>query len=62
MNTKIYVLVSCWHFRVEKRPWILRAKQGGVHKEGSSNWEEDQTTFPRTLIYVSCGWHAFKLV
>jgi 16S rRNA G966 N2-methylase RsmD len=48
--------------KVEKRPWMLRAKQGAVHKESASNWEEEEHTWPDTLIYVSCGWQAFKLV
>ncbi|KAH8941042.1 hypothetical protein BDL97_14G017100 [Sphagnum fallax] len=47
--------------KVEKRPWMLRAKQGAVHKESASNWEEEEHTWPDTLIYVSCGWQAFKL-
>jgi hypothetical protein len=41
---------------------MLRAKQGAVHKESASNWEEEEHTWPDTLIYVSCGWQAFKLV
>ncbi|XP_024387469.1 uncharacterized protein [Physcomitrium patens] len=47
--------------KVEKRPWIVRAKQSGVHKEGTLDWEEDDGVWPGTLIYVSCGWQAFKL-
>lgn len=47
--------------KVEKRPWIVRAKQSGVRKEGVSEWEDDDGVWPGTLLYVSCGWQAFKL-
>lgn len=47
--------------RVEKRPWILRAQKGVVHNAGVGDGDE-QDTWPDTLIYVSCGWEAFKAV
>ncbi|KAG6548319.1 hypothetical protein Mapa_010185 [Marchantia paleacea] len=46
--------------RVEKRPWIVRAKQESVVKDSTSNWEEMDVVWPDTLIYVSCGWQSFK--
>ncbi|KAL3691988.1 hypothetical protein R1sor_005639 [Riccia sorocarpa] len=48
--------------KVEKRPWILRAKQDGVVKETATGvLEEDlDSVWPDTLIYVSCGWESFK--
>lgn len=44
--------------KVEKRPWILRAQQAGV--ESSRELGEADSTWPDTLIYISCGWEAFK--
>ncbi|BBN13449.1 hypothetical protein MPTK1_6g03570 [Marchantia polymorpha subsp. ruderalis] len=47
--------------RVEKRPWIVRAKQDSVVKDSASDWQEEvDVIWPDTLIYVSCGWESFK--
>ncbi|GAQ86573.1 S-adenosyl-L-methionine-dependent methyltransferases superfamily protein [Klebsormidium nitens] len=51
--------------REEKRPWILRGRKGTVLREGqpSEQLEEEESAdilWPDTLIYVSCGWQAFK--
>ncbi|KAG6541565.1 hypothetical protein Mapa_017087 [Marchantia paleacea] len=47
--------------RVEKRPWIVRAKQDSVVKDSSSDWQEVMdVVWPDTLVYVSCGWESFK--
>ncbi|KAF6150043.1 hypothetical protein GIB67_002825 [Kingdonia uniflora] len=43
----------------EKRPWILRARESSVQIESKTPWEKNQS-FPRTLIYISCGWESFK--
>ncbi|TXG54859.1 hypothetical protein EZV62_020115 [Acer yangbiense] len=43
----------------EKRPWILRAREASV-QIGSKTDSEDSRSFPRTLIYISCGWESFK--
>lgn len=50
-------------YRVEKRPWVVRANQGIVKESsGSSDDEVGGDSWPGTLIYVSCGWQAFKKV
>ncbi|XP_002961857.2 uncharacterized protein LOC9629655 [Selaginella moellendorffii] len=46
-------------YKVEKRPWMLRAKDGGVQREGETTWRDDDV-WPEQLIYVSCGWDSFK--
>ncbi|KAL2622078.1 hypothetical protein R1flu_002283 [Riccia fluitans] len=47
--------------KVEKRPWIVRAKQDSVVKENGLSLSEDlDSIWPDTLIYVSCGWESFK--
>lgn len=43
----------------EKRPWILRAREASV-QIGSKTESKDNQSFPRTLIYISCGWESFK--
>ncbi|KAF6139003.1 hypothetical protein GIB67_010729 [Kingdonia uniflora] len=43
----------------EKRPWILRARESSVQIESKTPWEKNQS-FPRTFIYISCGWESFK--
>lgn len=44
--------------KIEKRPWILRARQSAI--QSGSDLIEDESTWPDTLIYVSCGWESFK--
>lgn len=44
--------------KIEKRPWILRAQQAGV--EAARELTDNESTWPDTLVYVSCGWEAFK--
>ncbi|KAF6169408.1 hypothetical protein GIB67_010633 [Kingdonia uniflora] len=43
----------------EKRPWILCARESSVQIESKTPWEKNQS-FPRTLIYISCGWESFN--
>jgi hypothetical protein len=45
----------------EKRPWILRAREAAAHVDNAST-EESSETWPKTLIYISCGWESFKKV
>lgn len=45
--------------KVEKRPWILRAKVDSVIFE-SKVPSEESFALPETLIYISCGWESFK--
>ncbi|XP_071725256.1 uncharacterized protein [Rutidosis leptorrhynchoides] len=45
----------------EKRPWILRAKEGSVQiKSKTPSDSVDSQSLPQTLIYISCGWERFK--
>ncbi|MCO5558672.1 hypothetical protein L7F22_012258 [Adiantum nelumboides] len=44
--------------KVEKRPWILRAQQASV--EASREFNDGESRWPDTLIYISCGWEALK--
>lgn len=44
---------------------MLRGKKSSVLREGPASEEEDEeesadVLWPETLIYVSCGWQAFK--
>lgn len=64
LNSVIYVYIelsSLTEVKDEKRPWILRARESTVHIDSKSNWEMTQS-WPRTLIYISCGWESFKEV
>lgn len=44
--------------KVEKRPWILRAQQTSL--EAARDFNDGESRWPDTLIYISCGWDAFK--
>lgn len=44
--------------RAEKRPWLQKAGVGA--SDSQEDVENDEGIWPRTLIYVSCGWEAFK--
>ncbi|KAI5055006.1 hypothetical protein GOP47_0030151 [Adiantum capillus-veneris] len=44
--------------KAEKRPWILRAQQVGI--EAAREVTDGESRWPDTLIYISCGWEAFK--
>ncbi|KAH7440508.1 hypothetical protein KP509_04G110700 [Ceratopteris richardii] len=44
--------------KVEKRPWVLRAQQASA--EAAKEVEDAESRWPDTIIYVSCGWEAFK--
>ncbi|KAG9446097.1 hypothetical protein H6P81_012225 [Aristolochia fimbriata] len=43
----------------ERRPWVLRAREASVCVESKTIGEKSQL-WPKTLLYISCGWKSFK--
>lgn len=43
----------------EKRPWILRAREASIQVDSKTDSATIQS-WPKTLIYISCGWDSFK--